>query len=108
MGCGSPMIHPRRGEIFAATVAGQQLRLAIVSHDKLNDTIGLILVVPMIEKALLKDTDYDALVVDGDWVLMCANVSPVPVMNLTQPLGKLSPAIVAKVDNALRIVLDLS
>jgi mRNA-degrading endonuclease toxin of MazEF toxin-antitoxin module len=103
----SPMSHPRRGEVFLASSAGLEFRLAVVSRDKLNETTGLVLVVPMIERARLPNADYDALVVADEWVLMCANVAPLPIKYLTKSLGQLAPAIVAKLDNALRIVLDL-
>jgi mRNA interferase MazF len=86
----------------------------IVSRDALNESIGVVVVVPCITLTAEK-TVYanQALLVSPegglgrDSIVLCEQVRAIAKVRLLRKRGQLSPGALAAVDRALAITLDL-
>ena len=110
------MNRPRRGDVFLASISGQEVPVVVVSRNSINDANPIVVVVPAVPKEQLEVIAYGHLVVvpqgaigvQGEWVFVCTNVRSLRLDQLTTSAGALSPRLVTKIDNALRTVLELN
>jgi len=101
--------------VYIATFGNLEIPVVIVSRDVINRSSPILLIVPTIEKARLQSTEYDTCVVvdagvanlEEDLVLMFTHVQPLASNRLGTLIGHLPPDILAKLDNALRVVFAL-
>src|SRR5882762_8406473 len=104
------MSRPRRGDIFVASVTGQEVPVLVVSRNSINDANPTIVIVPAVPKEQLPDIGYGHLVVvpqgiiavEGEWVFVCTNVRSLRPDQLTASAGALPPRLMTKIDGALR------
>jgi mRNA-degrading endonuclease toxin of MazEF toxin-antitoxin module len=110
------MSRPRRGDVFVASISGQDIPVVVVSRDSINDANPIIVIVPAVPKEQLGILGYGHLVVlpqgvvaiEGEWVFVCTHVRSLHVDQLTSSAGVLPPRLMTKIDSALRTVLDLN
>src|ERR1700684_2472158 len=101
------MNRPRRGEVYVATISGQQIPVAVVSRNSLNDASPIIVIVPAVSKGELEVTAYGNLVVlppgatslGGEWVFVCTHVRSLLLDQLTSPAGTLPPRVMTRIEN---------
>jgi len=99
----------KRGDIWIVSRLGQDRKVAVVGHDKLTETRGGVLVVPIsdvlspdIVSPVVSDADGTAL-----GVALIPRIGEVSKTSLSSPAGALAPESVEVVDVALRAALDL-
>jgi mRNA-degrading endonuclease toxin of MazEF toxin-antitoxin module len=110
------MSRPRRGDVFVASISGQEVPVVVVSRNSINDANPIIVIVPAVPKEQLEVTGYGHLVVvpqgtieiQGEWVFVCTHVRSLRLDQLTAPAGTLPPRVMTKIDSALRTVLELN
>ena len=110
------MSRPRRGDVFVASISGQEVPVVVVSRNSINDANPIIVIVPAVPKEQLEVTDYGHLVVvpektvqvEGEWVFVCTHVRSLRLDQVTASAGALPPRLMTKIDGALRMVLELN
>ena len=110
------MNRARRGDVFVATVSGQQVPVVVVSRDSINHASPIIVIVPAVLRERLPVIRYGNLVVlppgttslGDEWVFDCTQVRSLGLDELTAPAGTLPQGVMTKIDSALRTVLQLN